>query len=307
MSGGALEKPDKIPPPPPPEKQAYLAIHEALRRKTPHVLEPFHEQQTTRAHERPQKAMPRLQRLSVRKPGSSQPSQEVIIDTEVYAEGTYKTACKGRFTAGPRNGQACVAKTFLKPKYGSFAEQWAGELRAVRTAQRIVEAWNDAGIIKEQLYVLVPEVMSSNDGGAREQRMVEPLIRDYEKNNNNAGWVNASPDPWNEVMQALSHFSYHATGGRRLLCDIQGGPVRGVYALTDPAVHSTTGDQFGPTDHGWEGFLKFFDTHCCNRFCRPSWLKADRLINLAPDPEPRAPEKGRPRWKASPRRGKVGI
>ncbi|KAK8085702.1 kinase-like domain-containing protein [Apiospora hydei] len=193
MSGGALvslfgglqippkEKPDKVSPPPPPEKPAYLAIHEALGRKTPHVLEPLLEQ---KGHQ-------------------------------------------GPIHRRPRNGQACVAKMYLKPKYGSFNEQWAGELRAVRTAQRIVEAWNDAGIIKEQLCVLVPEIMTSSDGGAREQRMIEPLIRGYQKNNNNAGWVNPPPDPWNEVMQALSHFSYHATGGRRLLCDIQGGPVRG--------------------------------------------------------------------------------
>lgn len=33
-------------------------------------------------------------------------------------------------------------------------------------------------------------------------------------------------DSWGEAMQALSHFSYHKSGGQFLLCDLQGGSYR---------------------------------------------------------------------------------
>ncbi|KAK8044180.1 elongation factor 2 kinase [Apiospora rasikravindrae] len=238
-------------------------------------------------------------------PGSSESPEHVKIKRKVYAEGTYKSVCKGRFIAGPRAGQACVAKTFRNPKYGSFAEQWAGERQAMRTAQQIVEAFNHAMVIKEELRVLAPDIMTCDDGTG-ERRMVEPLIRRYVKNNNNAGWVNPSGDPWNLVMQALSHFSYHATGGRFLLCDVQGGSVGNVYSLTDLAVHSETAGRFGLTDNGKHGFVNFFKTHCCNSFCRPYWLKIEKPSG-GPISTPCAPERKKPRWKVPARVGCHGI
>jgi hypothetical protein len=46
--------------------------------------------------------------------------------------------------------------------------------------------------------------------------------------------------PWPRVMQALSHFSYHQSGGQHVLCDLQGGVYRDGIVLTDPAVLSRT-------------------------------------------------------------------
>lgn len=72
-------------------------------------------------------------------------------------------------------------------------------------------------------------------------------------------------------MQALSHWSYHSTGGQRVLVDQQGvfGP-RGAI-ITDPVILSTTVGAFGVTDLGPAGIASFFARHVCGCFCRDEW------------------------------------
>lgn len=72
--------------------------------------------------------------------------------------------------------------------------------------------------------------------------------------------------------QALSHFSYHATGGSYVLCDLQGGVMEGGKGviLTDPVILSRD-REFGVTDLGAEGISTFFARHRCTKFCREHW------------------------------------
>lgn len=79
--------------------------------------------------------------------------------------------------------------------------------------------------------------------------------------------------------QAFSHFTYHHTRRKLLVCDLQGvlsnsdgGEDRaGVFELTDPVIHyrSSSGHSqvFGKTDLGEKGVRKFFQTHQCNEVC----------------------------------------
>ena len=73
-------------------------------------------------------------------------------------------------------------------------------------------------------------------------------------------------------MQAISHYSYHCSGGNFVLCDLQGGIYSDGIVLTDPAVLSRSGG-YGPTDLGAAGISSFFSSHKCNKFCRSSWQK----------------------------------
>ena len=89
------------------------------------------------------------------------------------------------------------------------------------------------------------------------------------KFNSNTGWTNArgiaqwsagsDRRDWWELMQALSHYSYHISGGDLLLCDLQGGiqPAGTEIILTDPAV-SSRAKKFGVTDLGAKGISTFF-------------------------------------------------
>eukprot|EP00005_Dracoamoeba_jomungandri_P013134 CAMPEP_0174264422 /NCGR_PEP_ID=MMETSP0439-20130205/22408_1 /TAXON_ID=0 /ORGANISM="Stereomyxa ramosa, Strain Chinc5" /LENGTH=467 /DNA_ID=CAMNT_0015350281 /DNA_START=60 /DNA_END=1463 /DNA_ORIENTATION=- len=83
----------------------------------------------------------------------------------------------------------------------------------------------------------------------------------YRKHNNNFGYVS---DLERNTPQAFSHFTFEASGGQILLCDIQG--VNDLY--TDPQIHNRDGIGFGKGNMGEKGFEKFLATHHCNHICR---------------------------------------
>jgi len=81
-----------------------------------------------------------------------------------------------------------------------------------------------------------------------------------------------------EVAQAFSHFSYWATGRKRLICDLQGvfDDKENVLKLSDPVIHyhhSGRSDRrfvHGRTDRGRRGMALFFETHHehCGHLCK---------------------------------------
>ena len=98
---------------------------------------------------------------------------------------------------------------------------------------------------------------------------MEPFINAYTKFNSNSGHV--FPSKHSDMMQALSHFSYHNSGGEYVLCDLQGAfHGSGNVVLTDPAILSRD-KSFGPTDLGYPGIIKFFSQHRCNHWCQGHW------------------------------------
>ena len=49
--------------------------------------------------------------------------------------------------------------------------------------------------------------------------------------------------------------------------------------ITDPAIHSQLyKGQFGETNHGKIGILKFFESHECNEYCKDLFLQDPRKI-----------------------------
>ena len=94
--------------------------------------------------------------------------------------------------------------------------------------------------------------------------LVEPFIENFQKFNSNSGVaIGAEGANWSSLMQALSHYSYHTSGGRYLLCDLQGGIIKsdcilnGNAVLTDPVILSRD-REFGITDLGAGGISTFF-------------------------------------------------
>jgi hypothetical protein len=81
-----------------------------------------------------------------------------------------------------------------------------------------------------------------------------------------------------EVAQAFSHYTYLATGRKRLVCDLQGvyDETRNELRLSDPVIHYY--NQFnsdrclvhGRTDRGQKGVAMFFETHkeYCGHLCK---------------------------------------
>jgi hypothetical protein len=77
----------------------------------------------------------------------------------------------------------------------------------------------------------------------------------------------------NFIPQCFSHFTYEASDGMKLVCDLQGvwNAIDG-FTLTDPVVHhrnsSSRARRNGATDKGLDGMDKFFAMHECNSWCR---------------------------------------
>jgi len=112
-----------------------------------------------------------------------------------------------------------------------------------------------------------------------QQLLVEAHLPNWRKWSSNTGWSHplaAEAAPW---AAALSHFSFHASGGACLLCDLKGTETEeGVALLSDPCIHSR-GRSYGPSDLGPDGIRTWFARHECTELCR-HWLRPPRELDL---------------------------
>lgn len=183
-----------------------------------------------------------------------------------FARGTTRRAAKGIYTSGTRRGQYCVVKWPLSG-HTSCSNRFHHDLEIVDRALEIINEFNAARVIAEPIRLNIPEVWNIDDCKV----LIEPFIENMRKYNSNSGWFR-SGSGWVRVMQALSHFSYHITGGEELLCDIQGADYGNYAVLTDPAVCSRE-ESYGVTDLGRRGICNFFKHHKCNEYCKSYWRK----------------------------------
>lgn len=124
--------------------------------------------------------------------------------------GTFRDVYMGTYTKGPRKNLKGVYKVFKDKKAEVLIHE---DLKAVEEAGRIIKAFNEhndlyiGSTARRRVYLNQPEVWSLTSG---RQVLVEPFIDGtYAKFNSNSGWVNEGYN----MMQALSHFSYHFTNG----------------------------------------------------------------------------------------------
>ncbi|KAM0262187.1 hypothetical protein ACHAQJ_001932 [Trichoderma viride] len=201
-----------------------------------------------------------------------------------FAQGAFRWVAKGSYVSGPRQSQACVAKWF---KSGAvFSDTYFTlDIKAVDKSLEIVDKFNQSNFINRTIRVNIPQVWyftdECPDEWAGQRFLCEPFIQNYQKFNSNTGW-NDSSIAWGEVMQALSHFSYHITGGNYVLCDLQGGVYQHETVLSDPVILSRNRD-YSVTDLGSDGIGSFFSQHSCNDYCRPEWTKpANPILRFDP-------------------------
>lgn len=190
-----------------------------------------------------------------------------------FAEGAFRLVARGTYRDGPRKGSECVLKWF---KTGAVFSNdfFTLDIKAVDKALELINHFNRLGAVTKTIKINVPQVwMFTGEAGdwAGQKILVEPFIQHYEKFNSNTGWSDVSM-AWGEVMQALSHFSYHISSGQFVLCDLQGGIYRKEVVLSDPVIMSRN-RQYGVTDLGPDGISSFFSHHHCNHYCRPNWSR----------------------------------
>lgn len=190
-----------------------------------------------------------------------------------FASGAFRWVARGSYISGSRQGEACVIKWF---KTGAVyeADYFTLDIKAVDKALEIVNRFNELNIVSKMVKINVPQVWIFREGSGKwsgQHFLCEPFIQNYQKFNSNTGW-NDDSAAWGEVMQALSHFSYHVSGGNFVLCDLQGGIYQREVVLSDPVILSRNRD-YGVTDLGPQGISSFFSQHVCNNFCRSNWTQ----------------------------------
>ncbi|KAK6508978.1 hypothetical protein TWF481_003744 [Arthrobotrys musiformis] len=203
--------------------------------------------------------------------------------SELFGTGTFKNVYAGRYLAGSRAGEPCVAKQF-RPGCPVEDQYFEEELNICAKAQEIIDEFNDAEIMNQKIVLNTPEIWTCTTKHAVDmygkKALIEPMILNFEKFNSNSGWALNERTGWSSALQSLSHFSYHNSDGKLLLCDLQGGRYNDGFVLTDPVIMSKD-QEYGPADLGLDGIRSFFDGHRCSEFCRRGWSKPrDPILNL---------------------------
>eukprot|EP01033_Poteriospumella_lacustris_P023339 gene23339-gene18514 len=193
-----------------------------------------------------------------------------IDKSSVFADGSCRHVYLGTYTGGDRTGQMCVAKYFHDEFEHLEEDYFERDMNAVQKTLKIVTQWNQNDFISKIIRVNVPQVWQDSRSGSK--FLLEPYIEDYQKFNSNSGWVTNGRTFWGRVMQALSHYSYHVSGGQFLLCDLQGGVNHVGAIISDPVIMSHN-KRFGVTDLGRQGIINFFHHHRCNKYCQPEWTR----------------------------------
>ncbi|KAL3877736.1 hypothetical protein ACJMK2_035399 [Sinanodonta woodiana] len=69
-----------------------------------------------------------------------------------------------------------------------------------------------------------------------------------------------------ELLEAFAHFTHHESHGQLVVCNLKGIFNNGCFSLTNPTIHSSTG-QFGSKDYRTAGISEVYRNHCCNFIC----------------------------------------
>ncbi len=133
----------------------------------------------------------------------------------------------------------CSLSLACRFKSGSVFEQrhWKHDVSVVEKALEIVTRFNEGSFINKPIKVNRAMVWEEKTTEVKEKFLVEPFIEHWEKWNSNTGWA-LGDDEWSDIMQALSHFSFHTTKGQLVLCDLQGGIFEDDAVISDPVILS---------------------------------------------------------------------
>lgn len=149
------------------------------------------------------------------------PENSGFVGNSEIGQGKYKVVTEGTYENG-----APAADKFLKTGTTFSSECFLDDVRVAEAALPYVAGFHEyidgstSFRGRVSIKVNMPQVWTQSDGHLRGQRMLrEPFIEDFQKFNSNSGAADMSAT----VAQAFSHYSFHASDGTELVCDVQGG------------------------------------------------------------------------------------
>jgi len=206
---------------------------------------------------------------------------------DLLGEGAsrYAFPCKvirGNYCGFPA-GSELVLKVVKPEAYHQGVRITEKDVKAAQMAADYADKFNMKGISTKAVHFRTVAVTYAE--GEKVNRCLQLRVRngdtmllekkihgDWEKFNSNSGWSMGRILP-----DAFSHWTWVESGGKHLVCDLQGhrgrpgGPHWGssvdYYLFTDPVVLSQRVGTFGCTDLGPKGMENWFLHHRCNRLC----------------------------------------
>lgn len=203
---------------------------------------------------------------------------------EILGRGAFRIAYAGTYIGGNRNSQEAVCKCFKTKFRGLEKDFFQSDFKVADKAIQYAEDWNTFCESDETILITRGDVHTIG----RRKYLVEPMIRNFTKFTSNNGWISDDEGWHGEALEAYSHYTYHRSGERLIVCDLQGRHKGGRFEnsksrfeLTDVAVCSRDA-KYGPTDLGEKGIDSFFKSHVCNQFCKKSWARPKRTRQWFP-------------------------
>ena len=214
-----------------------------------------------------------------------QPNMSFNFESKSFAEGRFRRAYKGVWTAPPEmQGRRCVVKE-LKDTYVWKPTGWDTTIDMYKRAGILAGEFNKSKrpsypicFTDAKLGIVTQQPNPHGHPKLNEYVVVEDYIQgNYTKWCNNYGYISPDAKSVNITVPAFMHWSWLYTKGQEMVADLQGVRDHNGYHLTDPGLLSISGS-YGVTDMGIEGMAMFFLNHECNDICR-GW-KRPRLDNF---------------------------
>lgn len=227
--------------------------------------------------------------LYTTKNGKLDKKKEVFVefDYSLLEEGTYRKCYLGKFLDENKKDkideeygtEMCVVKI---PKNNSYDLKF--DFICSEFANNLAIQYNrEVSKIPNQIKYILPygaklEVLNGEKITYNRIVSVEPYIeRQFYKFFNNDG----SSIKGGFSLSAFSHYTWIINKGRKVITDLQGSPLNGgKFILTDPACQSL-GRDYGASDLGVQGLIRFMLNHECNEICKNwEWINIDEHFNL---------------------------
>ena len=150
----------------------------------------------------------------------------VNLDFKPTGEGFFRWIALGEYTTGPNQSKISVCKWFKHDYVEHSLQHFYSSRDSVKEmATNIIEDFQSLCVcpfyisLNHYDTIICDELNPSGEGVTL---LAQPFLENFQKFNSNTGWVLPKETQLNQVLQAISHFSYHASNGTCLLCDLQG-------------------------------------------------------------------------------------
>ncbi|KAH3812072.1 hypothetical protein DPMN_140494, partial [Dreissena polymorpha] len=168
------------------------------------------------------------------------------FDSEPFARGSFRLAFRGNVHGeGPRDGSFCVTKVFMKgTEYTTYFADWIPDFKASVKAARFAEIFThnvlpslQSVISTAEIEFVIPLIAKMESLShfkvlglfpinkdtsyiyPKECVAIEPYLDGkFEKFNSNCGYE----DKTAAILNTFSHWTWHISGHRYLVCDLQG-------------------------------------------------------------------------------------